>query len=79
MQAINIESFEKRIEYLLAKTYANQLKSGEEYSYKNPVIALTITDFKMFKELKDVITYWGFKEKTKLIDYPKEDLQMIFV
>lgn len=79
MQVINIASFEKRIIYNLAKTYANQLKSGQSYRYLQPVIALTITDFNLFEHLEDAITFWVFKEQTKLINYISEDLKMVFV
>ncbi|MBP0016199.1 MAG: Rpn family recombination-promoting nuclease/putative transposase, partial [Cyanobacteria bacterium SBLK] len=44
MQVLNVAAFEKRVIYNLSKTYANQLKSGQGYSYLRPVIALTITD-----------------------------------
>jgi predicted transposase/invertase (TIGR01784 family) len=79
MQVINIASFEKRIVYNLAKTYANQLKSGQSYRHLQPVIALTITDFNLFENLEEAITFWVFKEQTKLIDYISEDLKMVFV
>jgi predicted transposase/invertase (TIGR01784 family) len=79
MQVINLPAFNKRIIYNLAKTYANQLKSGQGYTYLNPVISLTIMDFELFNEVEDVITFWVFKEQTKLIDYVNEELKMVFV
>ena len=79
MQVINVEAFEKRIVYNLAKTYSNQLKSGQGYSHLQPVIALTIVDFEMFENNSDVITFWTFREVKKLIKYPDETLKMVFV
>ena len=79
MQVLNVEAFEKRVIYNLAKTYANQLKIREGYPRLQPVIALTITDFKMFKEQPDVISHFVFKEKEKLFDYPHLQLEMFFV
>ena len=79
MQVLNVEAFEKRVIYNLAKTYANQLKIRDGYPRLQPVIALTITDFKMFKEQPDVISHFVFKEKEKLFDYPHLQLEMFFV
>jgi predicted transposase/invertase (TIGR01784 family) len=79
MQVLNVEAFEKRVIYNLAKTYANQLKIREGYPRLQPVIALTITDFKMFKEQPDAISHFVFKEKEKLFDYPHLQLEMFFV
>jgi predicted transposase/invertase (TIGR01784 family) len=79
MQVLNVEAFEKRVIYNLAKTYANQLKIREGYPRLQPVIALTITDFKMFKEQSDVISHFVFKEKDKLFDYPHLQVEMFFV
>ncbi len=79
MQVLNVAAFEKRVVYNLAKTYANQLKIREGYPRLKPVIALTITDFEMFKEQPDVISHFVFKEKEKLFDYPHLQVEMFFV
>lgn len=79
MQVINVPAFEKRIIYNLTKTYANQLKYGQGYRHLQPVIALTITDFNLFTEIDDIITFWVFKEQNKSINYKDEELKMIFV
>jgi predicted transposase/invertase (TIGR01784 family) len=79
MQVLNVAAFEKRVIYNLAKTYANQLKIREGYPRLKPVIALTITDFEMFKEQPDVISHFVFKEKEKLFDYPHLQVEMFFV
>ena len=79
MQVLNVESFEKRILYNATKAYSLQLKSGENYALLNPVIALTITDFKMFEDLETVISRFCIKEKNNRIDYLADELEFVFV
>ncbi|HEY9706095.1 MAG TPA: Rpn family recombination-promoting nuclease/putative transposase, partial [Allocoleopsis sp.] len=79
MQYLYLEGFEKRILYNGAKSYANQLVRGQRYYELNPVIALTITKFQLFDAFPDVISYFEFKERYHLIDYPDGDIKMIFV
>ncbi|MCY7406125.1 MAG: Rpn family recombination-promoting nuclease/putative transposase [Alkalinema sp. CAN_BIN05] len=79
MQVLNVEGFQKRVLYNAAKTYSDQLKSGESYTMLSPVIALTITDFIMFDESSDPISRFVLKEKDYLYDYPEPDLELIFV
>ncbi len=79
MQVLNIAGFEKRILYNAAKAYSIQLQAGEGYPSLDPVIALTITDFVMFPELEGVISRFMLKEKTYLIDYLINDLELVFV
>ena len=49
MQMVRMTAFNKRVAYNLSKAYANQLDKGENYPLLNPAIALTITDFILFK------------------------------
>ncbi|MDJ0554436.1 MAG: Rpn family recombination-promoting nuclease/putative transposase [Microcoleaceae cyanobacterium MO_207.B10] len=79
MQVLNVAAFEKRVVYNLAKIYGNQLSRGESYFQLTPVIALTITDFTMFKQSSKIINRFVFKEKQKLFDYPDQELEMVFV
>jgi predicted transposase/invertase (TIGR01784 family) len=79
MQVLNIAGFEKRILYNAAKAYSIQLNTGEHYPSLDPVIALTITDFVMFPEIEAVISRFILKEKTYLIDYLINDLELVFV
>ena len=60
MQVLNHESFEKRVLYNIAKNYSAQLNKGEDYNLLNPVIAITITDFIMFDDIKNYISYLNF-------------------
>jgi len=79
MQVLNIEGFEKRILYNAAKAYSIQLGQGQDYTLLDPVIALTITDFEMFPELNQLISRFILKEKDFLVDYPNNDIELVFV
>jgi predicted transposase/invertase (TIGR01784 family) len=78
MQVLNVEGFEKRILYNAAKAYSIQLNRGDEYALLNPVIALTITNFKMF-EFEKMISSFVLKEKKLLTDYGDNDIELVFV
>jgi len=77
MQVLNVSGFEKRILYNTAKAYINQLASGRKYGELNPVISLTITDFKIFDRPRLISTF-VFKEAEDLVDYWRE-MTLIFV
>ncbi|MEK0181431.1 MAG: Rpn family recombination-promoting nuclease/putative transposase [Oscillatoriales cyanobacterium] len=79
MQVLNVESFAKRVVYNTAKTYSTQLMRGEGYFKLKPVIALTITDFEMFDNDREVISHFLFKEKERLFEYPDPGMEMIFI
>ena len=79
MQVLNIEGFEQRILYNAAKQYSSQLLKGEHYRLLNPVIALTFTDFILFKEAPEqVISRFRLIEKQRLIEY-SDDIELVFV
>jgi predicted transposase/invertase (TIGR01784 family) len=78
MQVLNHEAFEKRVLYNMAKNYSTQLDSGEKYHLLNPVIAITITDFVMFEDLKEYISYFKLIEKREFIEY-SDDIELIFI
>ena len=78
MQVLNHEGFEKRILYNAAKKYSAQLKKGNQFHLLNPVIALTITDFELFPEQKELISHFKLLEKKYLIEY-SDDIELIFI
>jgi len=78
MQVLNTEGFEKRILYNAAKKYSAQLKKGDNFELLNPVIAITLTDFTLFKDQKAVISHFKLIEKEQLIDY-MDDIELIFI
>ena len=79
MQVLNVEGFEQRVLYNAAKAFSTQLKIGDDYTLLSPVIALTITDFEMFKDLDAVISRFVLKEKNDLTDYAIDGLELVFV
>lgn len=48
MQVLNVEGFEKRVVYNVAKAYTAQLVAGEAYPELNDVIGVTICDFELW-------------------------------
>ncbi|GAK53429.1 hypothetical protein U14_04694 [Candidatus Moduliflexus flocculans] len=78
MQVLNVDGFEKRILYNVAKLYSTRLKKAQNYESLEPVIALAITDFEMFHEFRKVILYWDVREKETLLKY-SDDIELIFV
>ncbi len=79
MQVLNLEGFEKRILYNAAKAYSVQLPVGADYLELTPVVALTLTDFVMFPGHEPYISRFVLKEKEFLLDYPQDDLELVFV
>lgn len=78
MQVLNVEAFEKRVIYNLAKAYGNQLDTGEGYRKLQPFIALTITDFVLFKNTNKMINKFRFKEEKESFNY-RDELRLIFL
>lgn len=78
MQVLNVEGFEKRVLYNATKAYAMQLDKGEQYNLLNPVIALTFTDFVMFKEQLSVVSRYKLMETQRLTQY-SDDVELIFI
>ncbi|NJM99746.1 MAG: Rpn family recombination-promoting nuclease/putative transposase [Phormidesmis sp. RL_2_1] len=72
MQVLNVLGFKKRVLYNAAKAYATQLQVGDDYTFLNPVIALTITDFEMFEYSDRVVSRYRMKENSDLTDYSGE-------
>ncbi|EDX78392.1 conserved hypothetical protein [Coleofasciculus chthonoplastes PCC 7420] len=78
MQVLNVEAFEKRVIYNIAKAYANQLDMGEKYTTLRPFIALTIADFFLFKNSAQMINRFRLKEEKQLFNY-RDELTLIFL
>ncbi len=79
MQYAYLYGFEQRILFNAAKGYANQLVKGQRYTDLNDVIALTIANFNLFENIPNFISYFEFKERNTLRDYPYSGITMIFV
>ena len=78
MQVLNTAGFEKRILYNAAKLYSTQLKKAEHYDSLEPIIAVTITDFSMFADIPNVLSYWSLREREFLLKY-SDDIELIFI
>ena len=78
MQVLNHQGFENRILYNAAKNYSMQLVKGERYDLLKPVIALTIVDFEMFAENKELINSFKMINKKDFTDY-HDDIELVFV
>lgn len=78
MQVLNVAGFEKRVLYNACKAYVNQIRIGEEYTELCEVIAITITDFVMFKELDGVLNRFRMRAEENPEIY-HGDLELIFV
>ncbi|HEY0096178.1 MAG TPA: Rpn family recombination-promoting nuclease/putative transposase, partial [Archangium sp.] len=48
MQVLNVEGFEKRVVYNVAKAYTTQLQRGQHYPDLDDVIGVTICDFELW-------------------------------
>lgn len=79
MQVLNVEGFDKQILYNAAKAYSVQLPTGGDYAELAPVIALTLADFVMFSAHVPYLSRFTLKEKVFLLDYPQDDLELVFV
>ena len=79
MQVASVTAFDKRVVYNLAKTYSTQLGPREGYRHLKPVIAVTITDFKMFEKNPDVVNYFSFLNEKKFVKYTAAEMQLVFV
>ncbi len=68
---------EKDVLHNAAKNCSTQLKKAGTYPGSEAVIALTITDFIIFKEIGPATTFFKLEDKETLIDYD-HDVELIF-
>ncbi|MEG4805988.1 Rpn family recombination-promoting nuclease/putative transposase [Microcoleus sp. F8-D3] len=76
---LNVQYSGNRVLYNAAKTYAFQLQKGEGYRMLKPLIALTITDFEMFRNSPNLISRFVYKEVKSNLNYPENDMNLVFV
>src|SRR5215211_150270 len=48
MQVLQVEGFEKRVVYNVAKAYVSQIARGELYPQLNDVVGITVCDFELW-------------------------------
>ena len=58
MQVLQVEGFEKRVVYNVAKAYVNQIARGEGYPNLNDVVGITICDFVLWPEQTQGMERW---------------------
>src|SRR5262249_54437493 len=88
MQVLNVEAFEKRVVYNVAKAYTNQLDVGEAYPALDDVIGISICDFVLWPPgpapVVPLCSRWRMQEQTHgalglsqlqfvFLDHPKCD------
>jgi predicted transposase/invertase (TIGR01784 family) len=90
MQVLNVEAFDKRVVYNVAKAYTNQLDIGEEYPKLNDIVGITICDFEMWPRRDGsnvpMVSRWRLQEQETgtvgllalqfvFLELPKYDVQ----
>jgi predicted transposase/invertase (TIGR01784 family) len=82
MQVLNVEAFEKRVVYNVAKAYTNQLGVGFAYPELDDVIGISICDFELWprKEGPQVpmLSRWRMQEQESGVTGLPE-LQLVFL
>jgi len=67
MQVLQVEGFEKRVVYNVAKAYVNQIARGELYPDLNDVVGITICDFVLWPDNGDraipMLSRWEMTER----------------
>ncbi len=82
MQVLNVEAFEKRVVYNVAKAYTNQLDAGQVYPELNDVIGISICDFELWPRKKGLavpmLSRWRMQEQ-KSGTRGLSQLQLVFL
>jgi predicted transposase/invertase (TIGR01784 family) len=67
MQVLNVEGFEKRVVYNVAKAYTGQLEAGQPYPDLNDVIGVTVCDFELWPRSQGqgvpMLSRWRMQEQ----------------
>ncbi len=67
MQVLQVEGFEKRVIYNVAKAYVSQISRGELYPDLNDVVGITICDFELWPDNGDrniaMLSRWRMTEQ----------------
>ncbi|HRI70844.1 MAG TPA: Rpn family recombination-promoting nuclease/putative transposase [Polyangium sp.] len=68
MQVLNVEAFDKRVVYNVAKAYTNQLDVGDGYPKLNDIVGITICDFEMWPQHEGyqvpMVSRWKLQEQS---------------
>src|SRR5690242_11153054 len=67
MQVLNVEGFEKRVVYNVAKAYTSQLSGGQVYPDLNDVVGVTVCDFELWPQREPphvpMLSRWRMQEQ----------------
>jgi len=67
MQVLNVEAFEKRVVYNVAKAFTNQLEEGDGYPALDDVIGISICDFELWPRRHgstvSMLSRWRFQDQ----------------
>jgi len=67
MQVLQVEGFEKRVVYNVAKAYVNQIARGELYPDLNDVVGITLCDFELWPDTEarqiPMLSRWQMTEQ----------------
>jgi predicted transposase/invertase (TIGR01784 family) len=82
MQVLNVEAFEKRVVYNVAKAYTNQLGPSFAYPELDDVIGISICDFELWPRKEGphvpMLSRWRMQEQTSgVVGLPQ--LQLVFL
>jgi predicted transposase/invertase (TIGR01784 family) len=82
MQVFNVEAFEKRVVYNVAKAYTNQLGVGFAYPELDEVIGISICDFELWPRKEEphvpMLSRWRMQEQQSgVVGLPQ--LQLVFL
>jgi predicted transposase/invertase (TIGR01784 family) len=82
MQVLNVEAFEKRVMYNVAKAYTNQLDAGQMYPDLNDVIGISICDFELWPRKTGstvpMLSRWRKQEQASGVR-GRSQLQLVFL
>ncbi len=78
MQVLPAPGLEKRVLYNACKAYVGQIQQAEDYRKLVEVIAITITDFFMFRELREIVSTFRLSAAENP-GFTNRDLALVFV
>lgn len=83
MQVLQVEGFEKRVVYNVAKAYVNQIARGELYPDLDDVVGITICDFELWPDSADrkipMLSRWCMTEQQSFATAELGQIRLVFL
>ncbi|MEZ4295151.1 MAG: Rpn family recombination-promoting nuclease/putative transposase [Polyangiaceae bacterium] len=83
MQVLQVEGFEKRVVYNVAKAYVNQIARGELYPDLNDVVGITICDFELWPDNGEraipMLSRWRMTEQASGANGELGQIRLVFL